>query len=111
MFFPFSTMASDLCPEGYWDLGPGAAALAIECVDSDLAYLRFCKREVLLKHEVCNHIGMSVTCRPDGVEWRCEGENRFTARVSLKEDSLTYTFKSSFNSGEFTGRRLTLRSQ
>lgn len=103
-----SALASPACPQGLWDLGPGAAALYLECSEKEhTARLSFCKRSVVIEGRDCNHIGLPLSCQAQADHWLClDNGASFRAEIRwIGEEQINYGFKSSFNSGSLNGKR------
>jgi len=113
LLVPFAAHAAPDCLDGYYDLGPRAAALGFECNPDTAppvpARIVFCARKPLLEKGLCTGQGMPVSCRPEGEAWRCEegGNYPFLATITkLNETTISYEFKSSFNEGSLRGTKL-----
>ena len=95
------------CPSGIWDLGARVAALSVNCLEEDAASLSFCNREAVRDGGDCNSIGTAVQCRAGEKSWNCVDEsNGYHAEIFWTGDeAISFKFKSSFNEGEFSGKR------
>lgn len=96
-----------VCPDGVWDLGPGAAALNLDCIDSETTRLEFCKREVVASGRPCNPVGLPINCKLNNDKWMCaDNGEQYTAEIWwLSATTIRFEFKSSFSTGGFDGKR------
>lgn len=104
-----SAHASPDCFAGYYDMGSGAAVVALDCDDGNAkGYLQFCKRETWITKKICTGQNKTMACEwfDPSNEWRCEegGKYPFSAKLRrVSPDTIDYEFKSSFNSGLLRG--------
>ena len=109
-----ASAAEPVCLDGFYDLGPRAAALGFACVTdqgSSSGRINFCERDVLLRTGHCAGDLDSIPCDWSGEEglWRCQerGESPFEAVVRrTSPKTISYHFHSGFNEGELTGTRI-----
>lgn len=103
------------CLNSYYDLGPGAAALGFECTSdpegNEAAHIFFCNRRVLLEKGHCTQLNYSIKCNWSATDsqWLCEDKGTYPFIAWIKktsEETISYKFKSSFNEGEFEGRKI-----
>ncbi|MFN8791512.1 MAG: hypothetical protein ACK5Y2_08685 [Bdellovibrionales bacterium] len=109
----FANASEPECLNSYYDLGPQAAALGLACRDEEpgVADLIFCKREHLVNQGYCSGLRWPIRCdwHAQSESWQCEEKGNYPLKATVKKlpsDQISYSFRSSFNSGVLTGRRV-----
>ncbi|MGZ3651190.1 MAG: hypothetical protein ACXVB9_06015 [Bdellovibrionota bacterium] len=113
LLFSLNAFAADpLCLDGYYDLGPQAAALSFQCSEEPgiwmSAKISFCERDVLLKTGHCAADQESLPCEWNPLEavWRCQERNEAPFIADLRRltpQTISYHFRSGYNEGELQG--------
>jgi len=116
LLFSMHAFAADqLCLDGFYDLGPQAAALSFQCTTEPGAWMSakisFCERDVLLKTGRCSADQESMPCDWNIFEaaWHCQERNEAPFVADLRRLSpltISYHFRSGYNEGELQGTRI-----